>query len=212
MSTSSAHDRLTFEQAHPLAVRLIADTREVPLAGRVVEVGSGAGRNTRALRAAGLDVLALDDAQPYTQLPSGRATMAAALSTHAYLHGTAAKLRMGLAELARVLRPGAPVYLTFGSIDDVNYGLGTEIDEHTFAPGDGPEAGIPHVYLDRAAVLEMLADFSIDSLEHVDVDAVVGRWAHGEDEPPGKRHWFVIGRRRASRESADDADEAAHRA
>lgn len=196
MDTSSAHGDLTFEQAHPLAARLIAAARETPLAGPVIEVGSGGGRNTRALRAAGVQVVSLDDAQPYTQLPAGRATMAAALSTHGYLHGTGPKLRAGLVELARVLRPGAPAYLTLGSIADVNYGFGTAIDEHTFAPGDGPEAGVPHVYLDRGAVEEFLAGFIIESLEETDVDAIVGRWAHGEDEPPGKRHWFVVARRK----------------
>lgn len=195
MEQSSAPDQRTFEEAHPLARRLIEAARSAPLGGPVVEIGTGAGRNTRALVAAGLAVVALDDATPYTQLPGTAASAGAALSTHAYLHGTTAKLRAGIAELARVLAPGAPLYLTLGSIEDVNYGFGTAVDEHTFAPGDGPEAGIPHVYLDRESVRELFRGFRIERLEHVDVDAIVGRWAHAADEPRGRRHWFVEARR-----------------
>jgi hypothetical protein len=187
----SAYGEPAFEAAHPLAVRLIEDLRRARVSGPVLEVGSGHGRNTRALVAAGLEVLSTDDAAQYTQLPARRGSIVAALSTHAYLHGTAPKLRAGIAELARVLRPGAPAYLTLGSTEDVNYGFGAQIDEYTFAPGDGPEAGIPHVYLDRDAVIEFLRGFTIETLELVDVDRIVGRWAHGEDELPGKRHWFV---------------------
>lgn len=162
--------------------------------GPVLEVGSGTGRNTRALTAAGLEVVPVSDDTPYTQLPAGRRAIAAALSTHAYLHGTTAKLRAGIAELARVLRRGASLYVTLGSIDDVNFGFGEQIDEHTYVPGDGPEAGVPHVYLDRDGVASLFRGFTLDSLEQVDVDDIVGRWAHAQDEPRGKRHWFVQAR------------------
>jgi SAM-dependent methyltransferase len=195
MKESSAQSKRTFEDAHPLAQRLIDDACRRQPSGPVIEIGAGAGRNTRALAAAGLEVVAIDDAAPYTQLPAARASMEAALSTHGYLHGTASKLRAGIAELARVLRTGARAYVTLGSVDDVNYGFGEQIDEHTFAPGDGPEAGIPHVYLDRHATIEMFCDFTIEELELVDVDRIVGRWAHSSDEPPGKKHWFLIARR-----------------
>ena len=48
---------------------------------------------------------------------------AAAFSTHGYLHGTVAKLRLGFAELRRVLRRGAPIVITLGSIEDARFGL-----------------------------------------------------------------------------------------
>jgi hypothetical protein len=197
MSSSSA------QTAHPLTERLIGSARERPFDGPVIEVGTGSGRNTRALVAAGIPNVSIPDATPYTQLPAARGSFGAALSTHAYLHGTTAKLRAGLAELRRVLRPGAPVYLTLGSIKDARYGLGVPLDDRSFAPGDGPEAGIPHVYLDHDGVLEMLFGFEVTSLEEVDVDEIVGRWAHpsaspeqAEDEEiAGRVHWFVEARR-----------------
>jgi hypothetical protein len=159
--------------------------------GSVVIVGDGTGRNSRALRAAGVRVVAIPDETPYTQLGAAPRSFIGALSTHAYLHGTSAKIRLGIAELARVLSAGAPAFLTFGSIRDVRYGYGDPLDEHTFAPGEGPEQGVPHAYFDRDAILETLRPFEVVSAEEVEVDAIIGKWAHLEDEPPGKVHWFV---------------------
>jgi hypothetical protein len=197
MSSSSAQD------AHPLTERLIRSAREHALDGPVIEVGTGSGRNTRALVAAGLPNVSVPDATPITQLPGGRESYGAALSTHGYLHGASSKLRAGIAELRRVLRPGARVFITLGSIKDARYGLGIPFDERTFAPGEGEEAGIPHAYFDRDGVIEVMLGFEVMSLEEVDVDDIVGRWAHppagseqrAEDEIAGRVHWFVEARR-----------------
>ena len=89
--------------------------------------------------------------------------------------------------------PGAPIYITLGSIHDERFGFGEALDEWTFAPGDGPEMGIPHAYFDRDTIVELLRGFTIESLEEVDARTIVGTWAHtGADEPPGaSTHWFV---------------------
>jgi hypothetical protein len=183
--------------AHPLAERLVAHVAEHPLAGPVIEVGTGSGRNTRALVDAAIPTVGVPDGASYTQLPGTRETYGAALSTHAYLHGTTAKLRAGMADLRRVLLPGAPIFITLGSIADARYGFGVPYDERTFAPGDGDEAGIPHAYFDRDGVIELLLGFTIESLEQVEVDAIVGRWAHADDPTTGRVHWFVVARRNA---------------
>ena len=184
------------ETAHPLADELLDFNTEQPLSGPVIEVGHGSGRNTRALLAAGLQVVPVPDDVPYTQLPGGRETYGAALSSHAYLHGTVDKLRAGMAELRRVLRPGAPIFITLDSIQDARYGFGVSFDERSFAPGDGDEAGIPHAYFDRDGIVELLRGFfELESAREVEVDAIVGRWAHGEQEPAGRVHWFVRARR-----------------
>jgi SAM-dependent methyltransferase len=178
------------ETPHPLAARLIAALREQPLDAPVIEVGTGSGRNTRALVAAGIPLVGVPERTPYTQLPGGSAHYGAALATHAYLHGATAKLRLGLAELRRVLRPGGRAYLTVGSIRDARYGLGIPLDERTFAPGEGDETGIPHAYFDRDGVLELLNGFELVALDEVDADATVGSWAH-PDGSDGRVHWFV---------------------
>ena len=136
----------------------------------------------------------MPDSTPYTQLPGSREAYAAALSTHAYLHGPSAKLRAGIADLRRVLKRGAPIFITLGSFKDARYGLGIPFDERSFAPGEGAELGIPHAYFDRDGVIELLFGFRIESLEEVEVDEIVGRWAH-DDEIAGRVHWFVEARR-----------------
>jgi len=181
--------------AHPLAERLIELARREPLDGPVIEVGTGSGRNTRALVEARIPNVTVPDSTPYTQLPGTRDSYGAGLSTHAYLHGASAKLRAGIAELRRVLRPNAPIFITLGSFKDARYGLGIPFDERSFAPGEGDELGIPHAYFDRDGVIELLFGFTIDSMEEVDVDDIVGRWAHADDDVAGRVHWFVQARK-----------------
>jgi len=176
---------------HPLAAALIARYRTAALEGPVIEVAAGVGRNTRALVDAGIQTVTTRDEDPYTQLPGGRNAYAAALSTHGYLHGSTDKLRAGFAELRRVLRPGAPIFVTLGSLNDARFGFGLALDDRTFAPGDGPEKGIPHAYFDRASIPEVLRGYTIESLAETGVDDVVGQWAHTPTER-GLRHWFVI--------------------
>jgi hypothetical protein len=188
MSSSSA------QTAHPLADRLVALAGERPLDGPVIEVGTGSGRNTRALVAAGIPVLSVPDSTPYTQLPGTRENYGAALSTHAYLHGASDKVRLGMAELRRVLRAGAPALITLGSFRDARYGLGIPLDERSFAPGEGDEIGIPHAYFDRDGVVELLQGYTIEAMEEVEVDEIVGRWAHAGDDVGGRVHWFVVAR------------------
>jgi len=168
--------------------------RERRLTGPIVEIAAGSGRNTRYFVELGIPIVSTRDEESYTQLPGGRNVYAAAISTHGYLHGTVAKLRLGFAELRRVLRPGAPIVITLGSIEDARFGLGVPLEATTFAPGDGDEAGIPHAYFDRAGVIELLAPaFTVESLHETNVDQIVGRWAH--EAPAGMWHWFVVARR-----------------
>jgi len=192
MHDSSAERAVIFAEAHPLARRLADAVAED--AGPLLVVGDGRGRNSRALERAGRRVVAIPDEQTFTQLSSASRSFAGALSTHAYLHGNTAKIRLGIAELVRVLLPGAPAFLTLGSIHDVRYGFGDQLDPNTFAPGDGPEIGIPHAYFDRDGVVDLMRPLSIVSLEEIEVDEIVGRWAHLDQEPPGKIHWFVEAR------------------
>ena len=153
---------------HPLSLRLAERYRAAGWSGPVLEVASGEGRSTSAFRDAGIPVVATGDDDPYTQLPGERDAYAGAFSSHGYLHGATAKVRAGLAELRRVLRAGAPIYITLGSIRDDRFGFGEAIDEWTFAPGDGPEMGIPHAYFDRDTIVELLRGFTIESLDEVD--------------------------------------------
>ena len=174
---------------HPLALLLI----ERAAAGmRVLELGSGSGRNTDALRAAGLHVTAVGDEALRTPLGLAAAAFDAAISTHGMLHGTPRDVAALVAETANALRGGAPAYLTFASTRDARFGQGRKIDERTYAPAEGDEAGVPHVFYDRGTLRAMLEPaFTIEALDEVDADAIVGRWAHAT-MPRGTVHWFAL--------------------
>ena len=84
--------------AHPLASALAMRYSEDGYTRPVIEIAAGSGRNTRHFVELGIPIVSTRDDQAYTQLPGGRDLYAAALSTHGYLHGTRAKLRLGFAE------------------------------------------------------------------------------------------------------------------
>ncbi len=184
------------QTTHPLATELALRYRAQHLTAPILEIAAGSGRNTRFFVDAGIPIVSTRDDEAYTQLPGGRGLYAAALSTHGYLHGTVAKLRLGFAELRRVLRPGAPLFITLGSIKDTRFGLGIPVEDTTFAAGEGDEAGVPHPFFDRDGVVDVLEPaFTVESLDERNVDDIVGRWAH--EAPTGMWHWFVIARREA---------------
>lgn len=170
---------------HPLTLALIERLKDRP-GTCVMEIGAGSGRNTRALEAAGFCVCSLPVDQPCT----------AALSTHALLHGTPAILAAQLAQIADALEPDAPLFGTFGSIRDARYGRGEVREPHVFAPVDGDEAGVAHVYFDEARLRRLLAPhFTVESMREVQVDAIAGSWAHPTAPLLDAVHWFVTARR-----------------
>lgn len=172
-------------RAHPLAYDLIGRLGEAH-GGPVLEIGAGSGRNTRALRAAGLTV---DAIEPSEAMPARR-DYAAALSTHALLHGTPDDIARMLAEIREHLAPSAPLFATFGSAADARYGVGRRIDANTFAPDEGEERGVAHAFFREHDLRAMLsAGFTIESLEEHGVDDIVGTWAHAR--PTGSVHWFA---------------------
>lgn len=172
---------------HPLALELIDRLRDRAGAA-VLEIGAGSGRNTRALRDAGFSVVVLDD----------DVTVAAALSTHALLHGTRASIAATLARIARRVEPHGALFITLGSMRDARYGRGTFIEERVYAPEDGDERGVPHAYFDEPGVRELLNhDWMLESLRETDVDAIAGSWAHQQAPLHDAVHWFVVATRRS---------------
>ena len=186
-------DSGNIRQPHPLAAALIERVRERE--AHVLEIGAGSGRNTAALRNAGIRAQSIDDADA-PDLRFAAQTFDAALSTHAFLHGTPAIVNGMLSAAAQALKPGAPFYCTFASKRDSRYGVGMQIEADTYAPDAGDEAGVAHVYFDENGLRTMLeSEFIIESLTEENVDAVVGSWAHAR-RPTGSVHWFLRARKR----------------
>ncbi len=172
---------------HPLALDLIERLRDRPGA-RILEIGPGSGRNTRALEAAGFHVRS----QP------ADARYAAALTTHALLHGTPASIAGELAAIAAALERGAPLFGTFGSTRDARYGTGALLEPDVYAPHAGDEQGVAHAYFDRVRLGELLAPhFTIESMREVAVDDIAGKWAHPQAPLRDAIHWFVVATKRA---------------
>jgi hypothetical protein len=119
---------------------------------------------------------------------------AGALSTSALLHGTADAVRQSVAAVRLALRHDAPFFFTLGSTLDPRFGDGRRIDEQTFAPESGSEAGVAHAYFDESRVRTMLSGFEIDELTEGSAAETIGAWAHTNDEAATIVHWFVRAR------------------
>jgi Methyltransferase domain len=183
---------------HPLAATLI-ERLQSRARGSVLDFAAGSGRNTRALRAAGFVVVAIDDVAAASESPFAGVhdRFDAALSTHGLLHGTLASVASRLDAIGGRLVPCGLLYATFGSIDDARFGHGKRFDDATFAPDDGDEAGVAHVYFDRDRLVGLLKPhFEIESLDEHRVDDIVGTWAHAQRPLRGAAHWFVTARKR----------------
>ncbi|MGH7727447.1 MAG: class I SAM-dependent methyltransferase [Vulcanimicrobiaceae bacterium] len=204
------------ETAHPLAEQLAGSL--VQRAGsRVLVAGIGSGRNLSPFLAAGIEVDALDPdpervAALRTRYPANVRLHAhvcalerplpvapsadGALSTHALLHGGLGYVAAALARLAERLRNDGLLYVTFGSTRDPRCEHGERYDERTWIVASGSEVGVPHVFFDESSLRELLAAFTIDSLEERSASQTAGSWAHSEAEAQTIVHWFVRARLR----------------
>jgi SAM-dependent methyltransferase len=166
---------------------------------RVLDLGCGIGRHTVALARLGFEVAATDVA------PSGLVTCAAWLAReglravvarqemetfpfpdrafnglvafHAIYHNTLAGMRRTLAEVQRILRPGAWLYLTAIPRDEgrittyqaeIAAGQCREIEPFTFVwPHETGDKSLPHHLCDEAELRDLLAGFAVDNLSLV---------------------------------------------
>ncbi len=193
----SPEDLRSFARPHPLAERLAERMRGRPGA-RVLDFAAGSGRNGAALRRAGFAVVAVDDTRAQSEAPltGVPGPFAAALTTHGLLHGSRGAVEARLDAIASALDDGALLYATFGSSRDARFGQGERLDACTYAPLDGDELGVAHVYFDRAAIEALLRRrFVVESLEEHAVDEIAGKWAHRERPLTGAVHWFVVARK-----------------
>lgn len=174
---------------HPLAVALAERLRALERP-RILEIGTGSGRNRIALAKAGFAVDSYDDVPERTEYYD------AALSTHALLHGMPYDIAGRLERIAASLKPGGLLYATFASRRDARFGKGLALSSHTFAAQDGDEAGVAHTYFSRTQLRDFVErDFEIESLDEVDVERIAGSWAHARPIE-GQVHFFLVARNR----------------
>jgi hypothetical protein len=177
--------------AHPLAELL---AQRLARGDRVLDFGSGKGRNGDALRESGLAVTSLGDADASTAvaLRSLRERFDGIVATHALLHGSLQSVAERIDAIAHALVDGGLFFATFASTRDARYGSGERVAEETFAPKDGDEAGVPHVYYDEERLRAILTPyFRIESVDEQSADAIAGGWAHPTTPLHGAVHWLV---------------------
>ncbi len=126
-----------------------------------------------------------------TDLPYADGSFDCLLAYHVISHTDTPGIRRVIAEIGRVLRPGAEYFLTLCSKNARSYkdaGF-PQIDGNTVRKiEDGPENGIPHFFADDAAVADLLRDLPPINVRHVQ-DVVV------DSKPYGSWHYFILGRK-----------------
>lgn len=151
--------------------------------GPILDLGCGAGRHVVYFARLGLDVVGLDvsdraiaacrgwlaeeglvallgvagvDAIPF---PTGHFDVA--LSHGVLDHVTLPESHAAIAELRRVLRPGALLHLNLRTPESYDWGRGEEVEPGTFRITEGPERGLPQHFWTDAEVEALLAGLSI---------------------------------------------------
>jgi SAM-dependent methyltransferase len=144
--------------------------------------GSAAGieRARRAAAAAGADV----DYRvaEFTALPFPDAAFDHVVAWHTLYHGDRDSVRLALAEVARVLRPGGLLQCSMLSKRHRLFGRGDEVSPDTFVIAGAGERAHPHFYCDARGLAELLAGAGFEPLHLRDTD---------EEDGPQTWHWHV---------------------
>jgi tellurite methyltransferase len=116
-------------------------------------------------------------------LPFDEGSFDFVLSWNVIHHGSLGDVGRRLAEIWRVMKPGALYQGTMLPTRNINYGRGRTIAPDTFVV-DGSERGHPHFYCDAATLVALFAGFELLSLT---------QQLHRK---PGSWHWHIIAERR----------------
>lgn len=103
-------------------------------------------------------------------LPYGDHTFDCVFAYHVISHTDSPGIQRIISEIARVLRPGGEVYLTFCSKESTEYQdhWFPKLDENTLISQDEAEKGIPHYYVDLNDLKDLLAGFEIGLIKHTE--------------------------------------------
>ncbi|GIX46299.1 MAG: hypothetical protein KatS3mg131_0510 [Candidatus Tectimicrobiota bacterium] len=172
----------------------------------VLDLGCGVGRHARFLAQQGFVVYACDASwhglaylrqdgnlrgsrlllcqAQMTALPYRAACLDYVLAWNVIYHGDETVVRQVLAEIARVLKPGALLQATMLSKRNVDVRTGREIAPNTFVNEGTEDKHHPHYYCNAAELVALLRDFELLRLSDV------------EQRRPGAYHWQFVAERR----------------
>lgn len=157
---------------------------------KVYDLGCGIGRNLFLLIDMGFDVHGSDyslDAvnevnrhleeikyphrvkhESMTEISEPDKSFDAVIAYHVVYHSYVADMRKALRHIHRILRPSGSLLITFQSKGSPSYIREEAVEPGTVIRKNGPETGIPHHFVDRTGVLEMLSGYRMIELSHVE--------------------------------------------
>jgi SAM-dependent methyltransferase len=151
--------------AHPLVVRFAE--RVGAGGGRMLDVGCGTGRHLQIFAERGYDVVGLDSSTSalegasasvpgaklilgnlFDALPFAAGEFSVVVACQSIHHAMARQVDGALAEIARVMAPGAWFYVSVPTLRNQGQRF-AQVEPSTFVPLDGPEEGLPHHFFDE---------------------------------------------------------------
>ncbi len=159
-------------------------------AGRVLDVGCGAGRHVVFLARQGFQAYGVDNSptgltharawveregleaefrrSEMTVLPYRDGFFDGVVCVFTVYHGTLAEVRKAVSEIRRVLRPGGAALIMFKAPESHRFGQGRQVEPNTFIHDHGPDAGVLHHYSDREEVAGLLAGFAVQRVTYME--------------------------------------------
>ena len=172
--------------------------------GSVLDLGCGLGRHSILFASHGLKVTAFDsseyavdelrkraseldldircDVGDMHSLPYDDGSFDHVFAYLSISHTDSEGIRKVISEIGRVLVPNGTVFLTLCSKDTWSFKEANLpiIDACTRVRLDGPEKGIPHVYVDVNDIRELFSEFELIRVRHIDDCLVEGRWQNSK--------------------------------
>jgi len=179
------HEEHRWEVPHHTAVTFAEELRE-HRSQSVLDLGCGAGRHVVYLASLGFQVIASDISQTglsvtqqrltgrnlpahlhlcdLTSIPLADSSIDAVVTLYVIYHNYVEGIRRTVEEIGRVLRPSGLLLISLISDRGHRYGQGKEVEQNTFLPTLGADAGLPHHFFDAEGVQSLMESFHVTRL------------------------------------------------
>ncbi len=166
----------------------------------VLDLGCGNGRHVVALAGMGFQVIGLDisltglklsqqwleesqqravliQADTRQPLPLEENCLDGLLSTQVIHHALQDEVLLAISEIYRILKPGGAAFVTVPCRSrSQRRSSSQQIEEHTFLPLEGQEAGLPHHIFSEERLREAFRAFEIQEISYRDNGRILAIW------------------------------------